>query len=401
MEIKSILLSLKHNKFMAAIMVLQIAFTMAVLSLSVLLAAATLKEWNLPSGIPHEDIIRVTPRFYDPSVNVAAAVQNDLQRLKAIEEVVAVTATDQVPFAAEVVRDVYLSTDEQAESYKTNIFSADEQLFEVLNLTLVAGRSFTFADVITEPEAKNSEVMISESMAKALFADDNALDKTLWLNKGTDAVKVVGVYSDYMNGETLNYYGKSYQTMIMPRSEWQFGAEPHYLLRMAPGTAAQKLEDIATVFYQDQGRYLAQYEVLSRIQKRMYDGRGSRALTFLVISLVLVLITSFGIAGFTSFQVNQRRKQIGIRRALGGRKSDIMAYFLTENSIITLAGLTLGMVVTLLFSFELSTMEQQNILDLVLLLVIALLLWLINVVAVWIPGRRAVKVPPAIVTRGA
>ncbi|MCC2605188.1 ABC transporter permease [Planctobacterium marinum] len=400
MEIKSILLSLKQNKFMASIMVLQIAFTMAVLSLSVLLAAATLKEWNLPSGIPHDDIIRVTPRFYDPNMNVAAAVQHDLQRLQAIDGVQAVSPTDQVPFAAEVVRDVYLSVEEEAQSYKTNIFSADEKLLKVLDLTLIAGRAFTFSDVIADPDAKNSEVMISQSMAKALFDNGNALDKTVWLNKGSDPVKIVGIYSDFMNGETLNYFGKSYQTMILPRSSWQFAAEPHYLLRMTPGLAVQKLEDIATVFYQEQGRYLAVYERLSRIQKRMYDGRGSRALTFLVISLVLVLITSFGIAGFTSFQVNQRRKQIGIRRALGGRKSDIMAYFLTENSIITFAGLLLGTVVTLFFSFELSTMEQQNILDLVLLMVIALLLWFINVVAVWLPGRRAVKVPPAIVTRG-
>lgn len=400
MEIKPILLGLKQNKFMASIMVLQIAFTMAVLSVSVFLAAATLKEWNLPSGIPHDDVIRVTPRFYDESVNVSAAIIDDLQRIKAVDGVEAVTASDQIPFAAEDVTEVYLSSEQEAQSYQTSIFRADEQFMSVFNLKLVAGRSFTIADVISAEEAPNSEVMISEAMAKVLFPDDNALDKTIWLREGGDAVKVVGIYSDFMNGERLNYFGKSYQTMILPRSVWQYGAEPHYLIRMETGTAVQRLEDIATIFYQDQGRYLETYEVMSRIQKRMYDGRGSRALTFLVISLVLVLITSFGIAGFTSFQVNQRRKQIGTRRALGARKADIMAYFITENSIITLFGLLLGTIVTLVFSFELSTIEQQNILDFILLAGIAIMLWLINVTAVWVPGRRAMKVSPAIVTRG-
>lgn len=401
MEIKPILLALKRNKFLAALLVIQIAFTMAVVSNSVFISVGTLKEWNLPSGIPHDDIIRVTPRFYDRSKSVTAAVNNDVKRLQEMPGVLSVTPTSVSPFASENVTEVYLTSEEEAQEYQTVIYDGTEHFLNTLQLELLEGRAFTAADMIYDSEEKNSEVMLSEDMAKKLFPDSTAIGKTVWLSKGSDPVQVVGVYGNFMTGETLNYYGKSYQSILRARSTWNHEQEPQYLIRMEPGIAESKLEDVASVFYQEQGRYLSQYERLKRVQKRMYDGRGSRALTFLVISAVLVFITAFGIAGLTSFQVNQRRKQIGTRRALGARKSDILKYFLTENSIISLVGLVLGLIVTLVMTFELSNIEQENLLDIGLFIGIALLFWAINIVATLVPAMRAANISPATVTRGA
>ncbi len=401
MELRPILLSLKHNKFMSLIIVVQIAFTMAVLSNSVFLSVTTLKEWNLPSGLPQDDIIRVTPRFYDPNQDVPAAVIADLQRVREMPGVEAVAPTNAVPFTAENVSKVYLSSDQEAEGFDTVVFDSDENLMQVLQLSLLEGRAFEFGDVIRETGSTNSEVMISQDMANELFPGQTAVGQTIWLQQGAEPVKIVGVYSNFMNGERLNYYGKSYHTIIRPRSIWQFEGEPHYLIRMQPGIAESSLEDVASLFYLQQGRYLFIYERLKRTQKRMYDGRGSRALTFLVISAVLVLITAFGVAGLTSFQTNQKRKQIGTRRALGGRKSKIMQYFFTETSVLTLVGLFLGTVVTIAMTFELSMIEQENILNLGIMFLIALLLWLVNLVAVFLPVKRAAGVAPAIVTRSA
>jgi len=133
----------------------------------------------------------------------------------------------------------------------------------------------------------------------------------------------------------------------------------------------------------------------------MYDGRGSRALTMLVISVVLLVITGFGMTGLTAFQVTQRRKQIGTRRALGAKKRDIMSYFLTENSVITLVGLLIGVLVTFGITFEVSEQAGQNFLNVSVIVLTGLVMWLINVLAVWFPAKRAANVEPAIVTRSA
>ena len=60
MEIRPIILSLKHNKVLSFLVILQVAFTLAVVSNSLFVTTATLKEWNLPSGLEHQDIVAVS-----------------------------------------------------------------------------------------------------------------------------------------------------------------------------------------------------------------------------------------------------------------------------------------------------------------------------------------------------
>lgn len=405
MDIKPIFLGLKQNKFMAILMIIQIAFTMGVLSSSILVATTTLQEWNVPSGIPHEDIVRISPEFFDDTQNIGQALVNDITRVKTLPTVVNVAPSNAVPFTAENMIDVFLETTEDAQGYKTVVVESDEQIFDVLQLSLIEGRFFTANDVIKgayeETTEVASQVVISQEMARVLFGEQSAIGKTIWLSKNADPVNVIGVYSNFMTGERLNGRGKSYQSIIRPQVKWSISQQPHYLIRMETGTAVAGLEDIVEVFYRERGRYINVSELLKRTQKRMYDGRGSRALTFLVLSLVLLIITGLGITGLTAFQVTQKRKQIGTRRALGAKKSDIMRYFLTENSMLTFIGLIIGVALTLSITFELSEQAGQNFFNLTVLVMTGLLLWLVNMLAVWFPARRAANIAPAIVTRSA
>ena len=78
-----------------------------------------------------------------------------------------------------------------------------------------------------------------------------------------------------------------------------------------------------------------------------------------------------------------------------------MRYFLTENSILTLIGLVIGVAVTLSITFELSEQAGQNFFNLSVLLMTALLLWVVDILAVWFPAKRAANIAHAIVTRSA
>jgi putative ABC transport system permease protein len=405
MDIKPIFLSLKQNKFMAILMVIQIAFTMGVLSSSVLVATETLREWGMPSGIPHEDIIRISPEFFDDTQDVGQALVKDIERVKNMANVINIAPSNAVPFTAENMINVYLAAAEDAQEYKTVVFHSDENIFDVLQLSLIEGRLLTASDVIrgandTTPE-NASQVMISQDMATALFSDQSAVGQTIWLSKNSDPVQVVGIYSNFMVGERINGLGKSYQSIIRPQVKWGQSQQPNYLIRVGSGKGTAMMEDIIDVFYQERGRYINSSELLKRTQKRMYDGRGSRALTMLVISLVLLIITGLGMTGLTAFQVTQKRKQIGTRRALGAKKSDIMRYFLTENTIITLIGLLIGILVTLIITFELSEQASQNFMNVSVLLLTGLVMWIVNILAVWFQAKRAANIEPAIVTRSA
>lgn len=403
MEFRPIFLGLKRNKIMGLLMVLQVALTMTVLSSSILTAATTLKEWNLPSGVASDQVIRIAAEFYDDSQDVASAMQRDLQRLQNQGGVSGVARSNAVPFAAENIVNVYREASEEAEQFLAIVFEADHNLPQVLGLSLLAGRNLTQADqVVTTPEKGGSaaSVMLSEDMADALFSGvSNAIGKTVWLSPSSDPVQVVGVYSNFLVGERMNNRGLSYQSIIRPQVIWSQNREPEYLVAVDAGNSESMIPTLADLFYQEQGRYVSVSEQLTRTQKRMYDGRISQALTDLVISCILVLITIAGITGLTSFQVNQRRKQIGTRRALGARQSDIMRYFLTENALLTLSGLVIGFVATFYLMFDLSQRDDQNYFNLGIIVAIATFMWLVSAMATWFPARKAALISPAIVTR--
>lgn len=117
------------------------------------------------------------------------------------------------------------------------------------------------------------------------------------------------------------------------------------------------------------------------------------------VSVILLIITGIGMAGLTSFWVTQRRKQIGIRRALGARKVDILRYFQAENLIIAGAGsvagilLAIGINLILMQAFEMERMPLwYEFAGLVVVLVLGQL-------AALVPARRASNVPPLVATR--
>ena len=404
MEIRPILLSMKHNKFLSMVISLQVMLTVTVLALAVSITNQTLSQWNMPSGLDHDNIVSVRTQFFDPTVNLEQAIINDVNRIKKIPGVLSVTPNKEIPFDAGRPSRVYLDSGEEAEGHNTNFFDMDENGPTVLGLKLIAGRFYQANEVIRGQASdvnSPSVVMISEDMANELFGQESALGKTLYLSKGNNPAQIIGVYSNFMNGERLNGRGKSYHSVLRPTVNWAHNANPNYLISVEKGAGPRLFDPIQEALYQIPGRYIYGIERLTRTQKRMYDGRGSQGAILLVVSIVLVLIASFGIAGLVSFLITQRRQQIGIRRALGGTKWSVVRYFIVENSILTLAGLAGGLGLTMTFAYIMAQNIGDSFLQFDVLLGCLVFVWIINICAVWLPARRAAQISPAIVTRGA
>ena len=95
----------------------------------------------------------------------------------------------------------------------------------------------------------------------------------------------------------------------------------------------------------------------------------------------------------------QRTRQIGIRRALGATRGDILRYFQVENFILATLGIVLGMVLAYAINLWLMHKYQVARLPGEFLPVGAVVLWLLGQVAVLGPAMRAAMIPPAIATR--
>jgi len=134
--------------------------------------------------------------------------------------------------------------------------------------------------------------------------------------------------------------------------------------------------------------------------KREYNSSDILMLRMLItLIVVLVLITGLGIFGLTVFNINKRTKQIGTRRALGARKSDIVRYFLIENAIICIFGIALGVVAAILMGQMLLESYSMPALNISYVAVTAVFIFIASLLSVVMPATKAANISPSIATR--
>jgi putative ABC transport system permease protein len=120
---------------------------------------------------------------------------------------------------------------------------------------------------------------------------------------------------------------------------------------------------------------------------------------FAGVTLAVVIVTVIGIMGLTGFWVQKRTRQIGIRRALGARKADILRYFLAENLLIVGVGTAIGMLLASLGNRLLMRHYELAHLPWGYLPWGALVMVILSQLAVLGPALRAAAVPPVVATR--
>ena len=175
-----------------------------------------------------------------------------------------------------------------------------------------------------------------------------------------------------------------------------------FVLRTAPERRTEVLKAaLATLEKNSARRLVLRDGTFEDIMHNYY--RGDRAMAWLLLTVIvsLLVVTALGIVGLASFWVQQRTKQIGIRRALGATKGQILRYFQTENFLLATLGIVIGMILAYGINQMLMGKYELPRLPLLYLPIGAVLLWLLGQAAVYGPARKAASVPPAVATRTA
>lgn len=405
MEIKHILSALRRNNVIGLLIVLQIAVTLMIVSNSVFITMGVLQGWLTPTKLQAQNLVAVWNRFYDPDLNLEIQVREDVEKLNKIPGVIAATSTVEAPFeSSSYFRFAFTEDAETAQRHRVSLFDFNMAGQDILDVKLIEGRWYRedeimrgHIDTITFPAV----TLISETMATVLFPGDSALGKTVYFNfNGQEGAEVIGVYEDFMGGDSVVYNEIPYQTAIRPMIAWGGDHRTNYLIKVEPGMAPGLLDTIEETLYESEGRYITQTEVLTRTHKRLYDGRSSFAFTMLAISVIGLAITAMGIVGLVELSVSQRTRHIGTRRALGATKWQVVRYFLIENSILTFFGIAIGLVLSYGLNYILATeFRNPGLIKFHYWLLIAAVIWLINMIATRIPASKAANIDPAIVTR--
>ena len=406
MEIRPILSTLSRHKTAAALIVLEIALSCAIICNALFIVSQRVETLNLDSGIDDDRIIEIGLSGIGQQTDADARTAEDLAMLRALPGVEHVAITNQLPFQnGSWNTSLALDPDQEIPTLNATQYMVGEGAMTTLGLQLIGGRDFNAdeymsSDVLGNVEdtsSLSSAILLSKPAADKLFPDGGAVGKTVYM--ANIPLTIVGVVDTLLRPNLMDN-NRTYSVIFPIRMNFNNGGR--YIIRATePTRRAEVLEQaLATLDRNDPNRLVWRKLTFEEGRTNYFANDRDMVGLLLMVCGLLLLVTALGIVGLASFWVQQRTKQIGIRRALGATRAQILRYFQTENFLLAGIGIVLGMLLAYLLNQWLMGRYELPRLPLLYLPVGAAALWLLGQIAVFGPARRAAAIPPAVATRG-
>ena len=322
------------------------------------------------------------------------------ERLRTSGKVHSFALAAQPPFASDD-ENIQLTTEDSSrvqESAARETVGAD--YFAALNEPMLSGREFDERDQ-RKQRAESGGValpaVLNESAARGFFRNGNAIGKRVRDDK--QSYEVVGVVRDLKDGT-----GISQRIVYVPLTRRDFVQPPAggiiIVVRSADGpdslsgtrSVIASIDPNLTLFdVQTLSQYLELSRSVLRSALRTYGG----------IGLFGLVLSAIGLAGVTGYAVAQRRREIGIRMALGARRGQVLRLVLREGTALITVGTVLGFVGAFAMARIFSAMTNEfadafkiGTNDRRLLVGAPFLLAALAMLACYLPARTAAKVEP-------
>ncbi|HRN61452.1 MAG TPA: ABC transporter permease [Luteimonas sp.] len=409
MEIGPILSTLMRHKTAAALIVLEIALTCAIICNALFMIGARITQLRETSGVAENELVRIQITGIGNDANAEAQTRSDLAMLRGLPGVTAATVINQVPFVnSSWNSNINVTADQQQPTANATVYMAEDQFVETLGLRIVAGRDFN-PDEFLEFEVIQSAdrppggipaALLTRTLAEKVFPGEDPVGKVFYA-WGDQPIRIVGIIEHLVRPSMQGGPTQREYTMVFPiRPHYNVGG--NYVIRTSPERRDEILKTASDALRANgPNRIILEDNTKSFEQMRheFYQDARSMAWLLSIVCVALLFITALGIVGLASFWVQQRTKQIGVRRALGATRGQILRYFQTENFLLATIGIVIGMLLAYGINQVLMGKYELPRLPLYYLPIGALALWLLGQIAVLGPARRAAAVPPAIATR--
>ncbi|MEO8746150.1 MAG: FtsX-like permease family protein [Rhodanobacter sp.] len=408
MELRPILSTLRRHKVTAWLLILEIALTCAIVCNTVFLIGLGLQRMDMPSGIAEHGLLEIQLAPIALSPDRYARVREDMALLQQVPGVQSVALSNEIPFGPSSSNSQIRLTPEQRQPTLNASTYFSENLEQTVGARLVAGRylrddDYVDADAVIKGLANgNSKLLpkvmvITQTLANRLWPGQNPLGKTIYLTP-IAGFRIVGVLAGLVRGAPSRADTAQY-SMIIPL-RMGAGKDESYLIRTHPQDRAKVLKAaVAALKKADPERVVTRQRSFDEVRHVYFQDDRAMAGMLVGVIVALLTVTALGIAGLASFWVAQRRRMIGVRRALGATRNNILHYFQTENFMLATIGIALGMVLAYGINLFLMRYYELPRLPAIYFPVGAIALWLIGQLAVLGPALRAAAVPPVVATR--
>lgn len=406
MEIRPILSILMRHKTAAALIVLEIALSCAIICNALFIVTQRLETLNLASGMDDDRLVEVALSGIGQQTDADARTAEDLASLRAVAGVERVAISNQLPFQnGSWNTSLSLSAEQEVPTLNATQYMFGEGTLATMGLKLLAGRDFNADEYKSNDELSkiedvstlSSAIILSKAAADKMFPEGDAIGKTVYM--ANIPLTIVGVVDTLLRPNMMG--GNRTFSVIFP-IRMNFSNGGRYLIRVSdPARRAEVLEQaLAALDRNDPNRLVWRKQTYEEGRAKYFANDRDMIGLLLIVSALLLLVTALGIVGLASFWVQQRTRQIGIRRALGATRRQVVAYFQTENLLLSCAGIVLGMLLAYAGNQVLMHYFETARLPLLYLPLGAIALFALGQAAVIGPALRAATVPPIVATRG-
>jgi putative ABC transport system permease protein len=409
MDIRPILFTLRRHKLTCCLLVLQIAFTCAIVCNTIFLISQRLSRMGMPSGVAEQELVYLQLANIGNRADAKARATEDVAALQSLAGVKSATLINELPFDyGSNNMDVRTDPAQRVATLNATQYFG-EHVVRTLGVRIVEGRDLQPEEYMDLSEVFSllaqkqysklpSATLITRAMAERLWPGQDPLGKQFYVGQGLPFT-VVGVMADLIRPDQgrLNL-GAQYSTVWPLRVTLDQNAT--FVIRCAPQdrervlrAAVDKLKAL------DPDRIVLDKGTMEQHRRDFFQNDRAMAGILVGICIALLIVTALGIVGLASFWVAQRNHSIGVRGARGAPPGNILHYFQTENFLLTTMGIALGMVLAYGINLFLIVHYELPRLPALYFPAGAILLWCLGQAAVLGPALRAAAVPPVVATR--
>lgn len=397
MQLGIIVAALKKHRLATFLIAIEIALACAVLSNAIFIFMEKSRALKLSSGIEESSlgIVQLSGFSAENANDINARVIMAIRAIPGVESVGVISA---VPFGDPGVR-AGVKTDEALERSGgiLDFYLGDAAALNSLGLNLVSGRMPAPAEYapIAQYVPSNAPVLVTQQLADRYWPGQTPIGQSIWAMD--TRLTVTGVVEHLVvsrpgGGEAQ---GDDWSLIVPAAGGPQLAGR--YVVRAKPqdlprifGEVGRAVSAVAPDVVFDH----AASRPLSELRADYF--RGAKVMTGVLAAVIIALLgaTALGILGLASYWVEQRRKQIGIRRALGARRSDILRYFQIENFLIVSIGIAAGLILSYAMNLGLMRFYELPRLPGAYLPISAVALWILGQAAVLVPALKASAITP-------
>ena len=396
------------HRLRSAFVVSEIALAVVLLVGAGLMMKSLWRLLNTDVGFKTENVLTMTivlppAKYTDPNKQINFNDQLR-ERVHSLPGVVGAGTVNILPVNSGNTSRFYVDGDPvppPGQEVEANTRTVSDDYFKTLGIPLLGGRTFDTRDTANTPTAPVN-VIINKTIADRVFAGRDPVGKRLrYPSVEAPPITVVGVVGD------VKITGLD--EAVRPVLYYSFRQSPSTFANLVartsndPNALASSIRNEVRNLEQDAAilNVRSMDEMIS--QTRASFMRRFPALLISIFAGVALLLASIGIYGVVSYSVSQQIHYIGVRMALGAKPSDILKMVLKQGLLLSLLGLGIGVVAAIglmqVLNKKSTLLFEVSANDLATFSIVTGALFVVALLACYLPARRATKVDPLVALR--